>query len=202
MPQIRDKSQISVSVFGKTRNNLIPYSNMDIDSNADGVVDGFESLVGAGITGISSLDATEYCQKVQITASTTTNPYTIRRLYSAPFTVIPGEVYSWSLYVKVSGNVYVLVGLVLYNSSDVFQTTIWSSNITSTSWVTTKTENRTIPVNCYKARFYISVNPITIGDTGTAWFKNALLEKAAFVGNYIQTGVKSTLSPNSPLLNY
>jgi hypothetical protein len=32
-----------------------------------------------------------------------------------------------------------------------------------------------------------------VGDTGTAWFKNAMVEKAASIGNYIKSGLVSTI---------
>ena len=80
LPENAANGQVSdVKLSGVTRTNLVKSSNMDTDSNADGVVDDFSRNVGSGITAVFSLDGT---QKIEITDSTSSSNYAeVRQSY-------------------------------------------------------------------------------------------------------------------------
>src|SRR5690606_16278878 len=66
LPPNAAEGQISVTLKGETRTNIARNSNMDIDSNGDGVADGFTKFLHANHTGSFSINNG---QIIQITNS-------------------------------------------------------------------------------------------------------------------------------------
>jgi hypothetical protein len=80
-----------LNITGLTRKNLIVSSNMDSDSNADGVVNNFIKYWEDGITAVYSYDNSERAQKIEMTDSTIIgNAY----IYQTIDNINPGDVLS------------------------------------------------------------------------------------------------------------
>lgn len=192
------KGQINYCVVkGNTDTNYVKSSNMDKDTNLDGIVDDFGFTLGTGITATSSLDSTEKAQKINITASTTIN----NSSFNQDVPVNAGDTVSVSNQYKVSGNLIFTLQFDFLDSLNNSLAGYNVTNLTSTSFDTAKIENKVAPVGTVKARIQIKVKPVNIGNTGSAWFKNSMLKKTATVGEYISSGTKSTLPVRATSLN-
>ena len=189
LPKNAANGQVSdVKLSGVTRTNLVKSSNMDTDSNADGVVDDFVRGVGSGITAVFSLDGT---QKIKITDSTNSSKYAeIKQRY---IPIKENDVFSACIDVKISGNVKVDLTVSAYDNNNMWLREIASSPKTTSNGVI-KLENLTAPSNTNTVTLALRVFPINAGDTGIVWVKNAMVEKASSIDTYISSGTKSTLS--------
>lgn len=152
-------------------------SKMNVDTDADGVVDGFTSVIDTGITATFALD--DNAQKIAVTASTNIGSAYIS---TASFTVFPSTKYSFQVLSRgiVSAGAFKNnISIAWYDASDVF---ISNSDIgaqTPTSyWKLYRLENITSPANAAKARIYLRAFASVVGDTGTVWFRNVQMEKA------------------------
>lgn len=182
--------QVSVTVKGNTRTNIAKSSNMDKDSNADGVVDDFVKGTTPGVIATFSLDATEKAQKIEITESTSVS---FARILSLGVPISPDEVVSCKASCKIQGNVKILMWVIFKNGGTTVNS-VQSSPFTSTSFTELLKENLTVPAGVDNVVISLEVYPNASGDVGIGWFKKLIVEKASAVGSYISTGTKSTNS--------
>lgn len=185
-----------VVLKGNTRINYINNSNMDKDSDGNGFVDGFNFFgVSQSVTATFSFDAGNKAQKIEITDSTGTG--VANTVHSNFISVTPGEIVSYSVEAKAqvnSGSFRGTVMLVLYDANKNAIGTTSSKSFTNSEFTTIFYNNITIPNGVAYIHLRLSAEALAAGDKGVVWYRNALLEKAASVGNYISSGVKSTES--------
>lgn len=169
----RDKGNKVFNLMNRSRDftNLLLSPNMDTDSNSDGVVDDFYTYTGTGITSVFSLDSV---QKIAITASTSAGGTFV----SQEVSVTPSEVISFSCYCKVTGTIQGRMYVDYFNGSTFLSAT--SVQITTSSdYTLLSTLNSTVPATATLAKIRLIAFAPVIGNTGSAWFKTALLVKAA-----------------------
>lgn len=161
-------------------------SKMDVDSNSDGVVDGFTSTVDSGITAAFALN--DSAQKIDMTASTAAGN---AKVSYGMFEVSPNTVYSFQVLTRgivASGNFVNNISIAWYDSANV---TISYSDVglqTPTAyWKLIKLENITSPSNAVKARIYLRCNAQAAGDTGSVWFRNVMLEQSTICSTFCTT---------------
>lgn len=175
--------------------NLLNNSNMDADSNADGVVDGFTKAADhPNITEVYAFDSAEKAQKISVTATSTagSNYAYVYQNVSVNVTYT----YSFSCDVKVAnatGNFKARIGVTWLDGS---MSTIYSNfsagyGNTSGSYVRVKFENLTPPANAVTAQVKFQVETSNVGDIGDAWFKNAQFEVSSTASPYM-TGPTKT----------
>ena len=188
------KSQVSaLSLKGNTRNNLVKSSNMNVDTNVDGVVDNFtpETI----LTVAFSLN--DSAQKIAVTNSSAINQYAeVTQALTNQFT--PGEVVSFRIDYKftlTSGAKVQLFGVWKDSGGGFLSVTTIIEQVASTKgYATMSLSNVTVPANAVTFGITIRVTATMIGSVANAWLKNCALEKAASIPNYISSGSKSTLS--------
>jgi hypothetical protein len=197
LPADAINGQLSVSVKGNTRNNLVKSSNMDKDTNADGVVDDFTKNVNPAVTGIVTYDSIKKAQKLEITASTGAGNIDINQ----DILIKAGEIITIYAECETSGlspaggsnaNAQIHIGWFDAGNTSLGTAGI-SQKLVNSSFSILKAENLTAPANTTYAKLYCRLHATVAGDVGIVWFKNALVEKATTVGSYISSGVKSTL---------
>lgn len=161
---------------------LNPLLNKDSDGN--GIADSFYISKGDGVSTVCSIDNTEKAQKISIDASTTAN-----RVYLyQPVNVTPGKAYSLKVEGKVSGNVRIRVQIDWYSGKACIGA-FSSGNFTPYDFNALTVINKVAPSGATHAKILLVLEPLSQGDIGAAWFKNA-----AF-------GESSTPMPNSAVLN-
>lgn len=188
LPENAANGQISGVVKGETRTNLVKSSNMDKDTNGDGVVDDFNVWEPANVTSIISFDTEKKAQKIEITGGTGTTHTEINQSILGFNT---GDIISGQCNIELTGNIKATLALLCYKDST------YLGFVTSTGVVNSgilKIENVTVLENTNRILFAIRISPNLIGATGTAWIKNAVLEKSNVSREYISTGTKSTIS--------
>jgi hypothetical protein len=191
LPSTVVTSELSLVAKGKTRTNLIPYSNMDTDSNADGVVDGFLGINSAGTSGTYTVDGG---QKIALTGA---NSDGIIACVQTMLNFKAGDVVSFSVEYKIAqtaGTTF-RAEVVVWAQDAVGASVDYRATVippTSSTWATIKLENFILPANTSRVMIELRARTGTdITSRGSAWFKNAMIEKASAVGNYISSGVKS-----------
>ena len=196
-------SPVSVTVLGISRNNLTKSSGMNVDSNADGVVDDFIS----GNTASAILTLNDNAQKISINACAINNSIAFVRQGSLGDVVntpcMAGEIISTRVeckYIKTAGSPLARLSLTFRDSAGATIITYSAADIVTTTngFIEVKIENKVAPaLTAYvsiSAILQVSATASTTPETADVWFKNAMLEKAATVGNYITSGVNSTVS--------
>ncbi len=187
--------QVSVELSGVTRTNLVKSSNMDADTNADGVVDDFSKAQTSNLTATWSLDTTENAQKIEVTGSTDNDELAV--VYQVIDNIVEGQIYSFLVNSKIQVNAGSFDGQIILvwrdNSNTILKATDTKA-ITNTTFSNIKLENITAPTGATNVKVELRARVNTSGDTGIVWFRNALFEKASTVGSYISSGVKSTVS--------
>jgi hypothetical protein len=164
--------------------NQVASIPLGTDANADGVSDGWTLSSETGITGTASINNSY--QKLEVTASTTTNKMYVLK----DVTCIAGNIVSSDVSLYVSGNVRARVEFAYFNGSTYLSSS--STESTSTSPVTISLSNRTVPATATKVRVLYAAKVGTIGDTGSAYFKDAsatISNQSAYVTTwYDQSG--------------
>ena len=187
------KGQVSVGLKGQTDINLVKSSNMDKDTNTDGVVDDFTRLVQGGVELTSSFDTIGKAQKLDINYNTATGNGQVYQDIPAK----SGEIISVSTEAKaesVVGNFKGQLTLACYDSSNVWLGSIGNITFTNTSFTTLKIENKIALASTAKVRIILQGICYNPGDSGTVKFRKAKLRKESTIGDYISSGVKSTIS--------
>jgi hypothetical protein len=189
------KDNFSSALRSSLRENLIQYSNMDTDSNADGVMDGFTIWRNGATVCDTSLDLTKKAQKLALTSAAATGA--IVALGQNNILCNPGDIVS----ACVDAELAILTGAPSIGLSIKFLTVgggllqqYVATYITTSGQSTIKIENKTAPVNTHHVFLECIINVAALSDTCNAWFKNAMLEKAFTVGSYIETGKKTTIN--------
>jgi len=150
----------------KPRDNLLLSPAMNVDTNGDGVVDDFVSVTLSGITATYSLD--QGSQKIDITASTSTNSARVHQYYEP---VAPGERISVKVSMETLGDISASIQIDWYNGVTYISSTESEYDI--------KLENQTAPTATTRCQIKFRVQPNSIGSIGSAWFNTALLVKGS-----------------------
>lgn len=181
------------SILAFLNHNLISNPSMDTDSNGDGIVDGFSSWQGTGITPSFQLDAT---QRINILVSTSTQ---YAQVESGLISVTPGEKVTLEVTGRVSGNVKFYVAMNLFSAGE-YADTYASDSYLYTSDTTIKLESQVIPAGVTQVSFVCAIRPLVSGNTGSGWFKNAKLycvSNSALISKwYDQSGNSNDLTQN------
>ena len=188
MPDGSTNGQVSMSVEGETRTNLVKNSDMNIDTNNDGVVDSFDNGVGIGIIAKYTLDDV---QKIEIIDSTTITNYAEVKQSGIPIT--ENNIFSACVDVKIIGNINVAFFATAYDNNNAWLEEIETSPKVISSGII-KLDNVIAPQGTKTITLTLKVSSNNIGDTGSVWIKNMMVEMASSVGNYISSGTKSTIS--------
>ena len=138
------------------------------DDDDDGVANEWKGTSGSGNTDVFSIDS---AQKIEITASTTTNA---SRIDSPEISISAGEVLKYYLTYKISGNVIASIKVRWYDGASYSTDTI--SNLTSTNFETVINEF-TAPASTEHVVVRLLVEPTSIGNTGSVWFKDTSFVK-------------------------
>ena len=203
LPKNTANGQVGAVVKGVTRTNLAKSSNMNTDTNADGVVDNFSKYYG-NANGNFSLN--DNAQKISILNASVNNTLVQVRQGSYGDTVtipcVVNEIVSIRTeckFTKTAGSPLARLTLIFRDAVGTGLAAYNSDITTSTSgYVELKIENKIAPANTV----YVSVGCLlqtseiasTTAETADVWFKNVMIEKASTVGSYISTGTKSTIS--------
>ncbi len=178
------------SVYGNTRTNLIQGSNMDTDNNADGVADGFICGWHGGATSGNTVFSMDSAQKIDLNNPSSAASGSMYQEVS----VASGDSVSFRVEAKSSGtgSGNFRIYIAWYNGGT-FISEILANEATSAilNYTEYKSENNIAPANATKVRITL-VASANGSSHWTVWFKNAMIEKASTVGNYILSGAKST----------
>jgi hypothetical protein len=157
--------------------NLIPsgYGAMTVDSNADGVVDGFAKQ-DSSATSIYALDGG---QKITLASVIATNAYGRIRLVSG-FAVSPSTSYTLSCDAALTRSSAETVELIVlwYDAGDVSVGYNQKTGINPGTSYSRQTVTAVSPSTAAKALVITAIRASAIGDTGSAWFKDALFQPA------------------------
>ncbi|PAB61314.1 hypothetical protein [Anaeromicrobium sediminis] len=183
-----------VVIGGITDENLVKSSNMDKDTDGDGVVDDFkDGGTDAVITATRSFSTTFGAQVIEITNSTGVGEANV---VSDFISVDLNDVVSVSIQSRVqvtNGNIVGRFSVQIYDSSKNYLETLRSADVTNTAFNIIKFEN--IQITNPNAKYVLlktSARTTASGDTGRVWYRKAKVRKSDTVGHYISTGVKST----------
>jgi len=153
--------------------NQVASVPLGVDSNADGVSDGWSKILGSGNTVNFTID--QASQKMELSESTTLT-YSYART-STKYVCVAGNTISITCNAKkisAIGTVKVLAGFVWRKSDDSIITTNESEvALTDNADFATKTIILTAPALAGKFEVHFAITATTIGDTGSAWFKDA-----------------------------
>ncbi len=169
---------------------------MDADADSNGVVDDFTVAAGAGITYTKSLN--DSAQKIEITASTTTNLAYVAQ--SIP--IQAGHIISIQFDYKVDGNVQAGLTMDWYNGGAFISSTA-EVNGASTSYTGIRSINLTAPANTTKVNINIGVRPLANGNVGSVWIRNGLAIVDRANVSTVPDGKPRIILPGaSPTLNH
>lgn len=184
------EGQVSVRLKGLTDENLIKSSNMDTDTDGDGVVDDFVSWKHSEVTGTFSFDSTEKAQKMEFSSSTADGRF---MLVSQDIPISEGIV-SYSVEYKLSGSAKAVTRLQFYDENNaIISETAYTPYGETSYFKRISFENISIPDNTKYIRLILRIDGSTT-ETGTVWYRKAKLNKKSTIGTYISSGVKSTVN--------
>lgn len=158
--------------------NLVVAPAMNVDTDANGTVDSFLATSLGSPTVTRVLDDTEQAQRIQITASTTAGSW------AAVYQEVPvtaGKYYNLGVDVKVDSAATVEGRYYISWYDDTGSLNQYSefTYFTSTGlWQTSKIYNQQAPTGSTKARIYFQAYCRNGGETGSVWFKNAVLQES------------------------
>jgi len=186
------EGQISdYQICGNTRQNLVKSSNMDTDSNGDGIVDGFVNSSGTTLTYTMLLDTTKKAQNITVTSSSAASIYA--GVVQTITGIIPGKPYTISVDFEISNIIGKfrgeIVGLWLNSSGNPIGTTLTKHSTTNERAAII---NQIAPENAVKLEVHLRARCMAAGDTGAVWYKNLMVEQTDILDSYISSGVNST----------
>jgi hypothetical protein len=146
---------------------------MTVDTNADGVVDGFTEQHTATSVPVFVLDDG---QKITMADATTAAHADV---YTALIAVSPNTPYALSIDSKIARSAVETVRLSIgwYTAADAVISSSTLSGLNPGTTYSRQTLTATSPATAAKARLTLRMDT-AIGDTGSAWFKDALLQAA------------------------
>lgn len=145
--------------------NLVLSPAMNVDSNADGVVNDFTSVTLAGVTATYQLD--DNAQRINITGGTAVDSASVQQDISCA----AGQILTFGVTGRISGNVTIEIQVDWYNGATYLSSNTGTSFVSTTYALTHMTA--TAPTSTTLVKIKCRVKPNAIGNTGSAWFKNA-----------------------------
>lgn len=173
----RDKGNKVFNLMNRSQDftNLLLSPEMNTGGgtgSVDGeVVANFIGFISVGNSATFSIDS---AQKIELTNTVDLNGAVATQAVN----VTPGEVISIGASIKTSGNIYAKIYCSWYNGGSLISVAS-SSNIQSADFAPFTNINMIAPAKTTTARFSCKVIPVTKGNVGSAWFKNARFVKAA-----------------------
>lgn len=171
-----NSTSTTIAMNGKGGTSIVNDS-MATDSDGDGVVNNWSKNSVSGATVAWSLD--DSAQKINVTASTSAALFPT--VLSANFPVVVGTTYDFSADVKMANRVGTFEAFVQLDWRNSSGTQVSSNNSpvvntnSTNNAYTTITATATAPAGATTVILRCMAHVIAIGDTGTAWFRNACL---------------------------
>lgn len=148
---------------------------MTVDSNADGLVDGF----GKVESNAASVFALDYGQKITLANVVAANGYS-GIVTSAYVTVSPNLKYTCSIDAALVRSTTELVSLRIewYTAAGAYISVSGVDNLVPGATYTRQKATGTAPATAGKALLKAGILASAVGDSGSAWFKDALFQQA------------------------
>ncbi|MDD4891577.1 MAG: hypothetical protein PHU85_16785 [Phycisphaerae bacterium] len=159
------------SVDRLTANLLGAYGAMTVDSNADGVVDGFTQT----FSNCAAVFALEGGQKITLASVTSGSAYA-QVIITDPVAVSPGTLYACSVDAALvrstaeTMNFYCL----WYTAAHALISSSGLTGVNPGATYARQSFTATSPATAAEAKILGRIRASVVGDTGTAWFKDAL----------------------------
>jgi len=154
---------------------------MNVDSNGDGVADGFTAFNSGTITATRSIE--DNAQKITAVSSGSSGAWA--SVYHV-INVIGGQPYSFSVEAKTGGGTAEGRFYVSWYD-DIGSLGLFSNFIyipPNSRWKRHVNPDQVAPVNATKARLYFQVYCRNGGETGSVWFKRARFEEGSIANPY------------------
>lgn len=161
------------------RVNLVTAPRMDVDSNSDGVVDGFNTDSNPSVTPVYTFDAVDGAQRIQITGSTGAGVAQVQQTISG---FEAGEVVSVSADTRFDSLVGVtgeIVGVWLDITGTAIISVFQVTGLTNTSWTRHDTENQVAPTNAIHLQLILRLRAGAAGNTGSGRFRDVQVERGS-----------------------
>ena len=143
---------------------------MNIDTNSDGVADNWITNIASGITGNFAID--NGMQRINITNSTSTNNIHIYQAVNCA----AGDIFNAKARGSCDNGTRISINIGFYNGAS-YISQVLGTNYTNADNQELTLENIIAPANATSIRMRLYHQIVSIGDTGSAWFTNALLTK-------------------------
>jgi hypothetical protein len=183
----------AASGFGKAvmvqkgATNIVPssYGLMTVDTDADGVVDGF-TKANSNSTCVYSLDGG---QKITLAGLTLASAYGQVSLVSNRSAVTPGQSYTFSVDAKLARTAAEIVDLYVtwYTAGGGAISSVALTNQNPGTSYARLTLTGTAPATAATANPIVRLRSTAITDTGSAWFRHAMFEQRAYATSFHET---------------
>ncbi|MCX7748368.1 MAG: fibronectin type III domain-containing protein [Clostridia bacterium] len=157
---------------------------LNVDSNNDGVADGWALAKHTGIVAKASLD--KGVQRIDMTSSINVKENSGKWAYLTQTIVVnPGD----ELYIQAQGRTTKGMGMRLYldySGPDGYVTSYKTDGFYNATFKTLSLKKIIVPANATRAYVLLVLDPIVKGNTGTAWFKDVSVVKINTYDNIIK----------------
>lgn len=160
--------------------NLVTLPRMSADGSGDGIADGWSKFLNPTATADFSIDAAQSAQKIVLTSSTPGAGYQRGEVNQRVYGLIAGVTLTFSVELmtaSMAGDGHVDVGAQFFDGSDVLIRQDFTNNAPALAF---ERRARTVVVPALTAYAVISarMGSTNGGGTGTAWFRNYMVEQA------------------------